>query len=598
MTVVEKNNEIVRMISYKKKAQEIIADTWCGIDEDYSLIRHLCKETEYRDISFNIDGYTKIKRADGTVTTIHRFILEYYANFDEKLKLVLNDLMVDIPKIYQYQINHINKEKRDNRLVNLEIVSKQGNVLHRDNKPYENEVIMSSAELQAIQKRVMGNRQQETDKKFLKRASGKFNKGIREEEIYDEIIKWRYLEFNYVKLLNRENQKNSNCNSFGRSSCKGKDLTDNCTKSIPEHIKKYLLRYIELLLERYENKIFCNTVNHIIKTLNRYQLRHPVLDKILSTFKVNDMIKRPKTLTLKRFEISKHFKCKRRETRTVLLDLFKIVRAKKYYTIYDDNILVTIDVKKHFSVRGKYTAFKIMFLLGLLNRRVTGRKYTVKRQLEKVVESPQKTKKPKRCKKSKRKKRKRSEMKHVPISFSIPVYTDDLLRVANDRAKKILELKLRKITYFIVREEFGYEIAESTFRNAKLKNNYEVFSTRTKQDVASYLKQNKIIEKKGYITPQLIVEFLELFIKWRGLKEGKHFKTYKNIKTFVRSLLKYNTDIEKTLEDLGFVYRRLNKKIIANIKQYQENTGVTDELVDDLKPNQTVIVLKELVEKC
>ena len=41
--------------------------------------------------------------------------------------------------------------------------------------------------------------------------------------------------------------------------------------------------------------------------------------------------------------------------------------------------------------------------------------------------------------------------------FSVPYYTEELLKKSNVRAKKILELGLKKIRYFTIVEEFGKE---------------------------------------------------------------------------------------------------------------------------------------------
>ena len=150
------------------------------IDEDYSLIRYLCEQTEERDISKN-NGYIYIKREDGSATTLGRFILEYYANFDIKLYTILSNVA--------YEINHKNKLREDNTLENLELVTKNGNLLHRENKPYEDEIVMTSAELQEIQKKLMQREEYNKDKEFIKRKSGLFVKGIKENKVTDTIIK-------------------------------------------------------------------------------------------------------------------------------------------------------------------------------------------------------------------------------------------------------------------------------------------------------------------------------------------------------------------------------------------------------------------------
>lgn len=551
MTVIEKENEFVRMISYKKKRQKIVVDALCVIDEDYSLIRHLCRETEYRDIKFNIDGYVSIKRADSTTTFIHRFILEYYALFDNKLKSILDDYTMNdnCQRVYKYEINHINREKTDNRLVNLELVTHQGNTLHRYNQPYENEIVMTSAELQTIQKRVIEDRQQNIDKQFMKRASGKFNKGLAEDVVYKEIMKYRYLEFNYVKFYYKRQKiiqsQISNCSGLGGLPQREKALPKNRTESISENVDQYTEKYIEKLLDKYKNKVFNNKINSNINSLNRYQTRHPNIDKILSSFKLNDRT-RKKLLSLKLFKNKMIYKPKnkfilksknkKQNSKTLLLDLFDVLRTKSIYTIYDDNILATVDIEKNFSTRGKYTAFRVAFLLGLIDRQILSKST---RKITGFNGKKQVTSKVKKI--------------NTPTSFSVPIYTEDLLKEANNRAKILLELGLRKINYFNIREVFGEVIANSVFRNPKCKINYEKYALRTKSDTINFLKKNNVINSRGYMKPKKIVEHLELINDHRKNRGEQYCKTFRNLKNFVTSLLNDNPEVKAQMEELRYL---------------------------------------------
>ena len=61
---------------------------------------------------------------------------------------------------------------------------------------------------------------------------------------------------------------------------------------------------------------------------------------------------------------------------------------------------------------------------------------------------------------------------NTPSFIHIPIYTDELLKEANNKAKDLLSLNLNKISYFLVRQEFGEEIADSIYKNLKCKSYY------------------------------------------------------------------------------------------------------------------------------
>ena len=283
MVIIKKENEKVYMLSYKLRQEKIPKvpekgmydlklvtqeDCYSRIDEDYSLIRYLCKETRDRDISSNTDNYITIKREDGTTTTLGRFILEYYTDFDCKLYTVLNN--------DEYEINHINKDVTDNRLANLEIVTKRGNELHKRNKPYEDEIIMTSSELQAIQKARMEEKKQNTDKEFMKRRSGIFHKHIKENRVSLELIKYLYLDFKYVTSHSqkKEHTHTEHSNNSGTDRNIGGQifLSGNHTN------------YINKLVNFHREYIYITIMNDNLKLLNKFQSSHKDLDKVLTLF--------------------------------------------------------------------------------------------------------------------------------------------------------------------------------------------------------------------------------------------------------------------------------------------------------------------------
>lgn len=92
------------------------------IDLDYGLIRYLTNILSKYVISKNAYGYLQIENISGDNTYLHRINLEYYSKFNVKLYSIRTNPI--------YEVNHINKNVWDNRLENLEIVTKKGNLLH------------------------------------------------------------------------------------------------------------------------------------------------------------------------------------------------------------------------------------------------------------------------------------------------------------------------------------------------------------------------------------------------------------------------------------------------------------------------------------
>lgn len=526
MVIIKKENEEVYVLSYKLR-QKLIPkvpekgmydhklvmqeDCFSRIDEDYSLIRYLCKETRYKDISSNKNNYITIKRENGTTTTLGRFILEYYADFDCKLETVINN--------DEYQINHINKNVTDNRLSNLEIVTKRGNELHKHNQPYENEIIMTSSELQAIQRARMEDKQYNTDKNFMKRRSGIFHKHIKENSVSEELLKYLYLDFKYVtsNSQKKEHHHTEHNNSSTDRNIGGKIfLSGNHTN------------YINKLVNFHREYIYITIIYDNLRLLNKFQSRYKYLDEVLTSFKIND-----------RQNIKKSTLQEQMNSKTILLDLFRYLYSSNRYTINDGNILAIVNIDAIFSTIGKYNAFRVAYILGLLGRRKpTGKKRNLRQREVRV--------------------RKTGEVKiqvienHDASYISIPVYTEDLLKEANARAKIIVDLGLRKITYTIVREVFGEKIANAVYVGEREKRNYKKYGLTAKEDVIWFLRTNLDIHSRGYILLEEIIEELERLNAERQAQGQPYSKIFKGVKKFVRSLLLYNPDVKAVMKELRF----------------------------------------------
>ena len=226
-------------------------------------------------------------------------------------------------------------------------------------------------------------------------------------------------------------------------------------------------------------------------------------------------------------------------SKTILSDLFDYLHFSNRYTINDDNILVIVNIKAIFSTTGRYKAFIVAYILGLLNRRKpTGKKRNLRQREVKV--------------------RATGEIKmqvienHDASYISIPVYTEDLLKEADAKAKIIADIGLDKITYFIVREVFGEKMANDVYVGKKEKRDYEKYDLMAKEDVIWFLRTNLDIHSRGYIFLKEIIEEVERLNAERQAQGQPYSKIFKGFIKFVRSLLLYNPDIKAVMKELRF----------------------------------------------
>ena len=503
------------------------------IDIDYSFLRYLGKELTFKTININRSGYPIIKRRDNTVTTLSRFILEYYSKYDEKLKQVLNNP--------DYEINHKNRNKLDNRIENLEIVTHSDNIKHCKGTNYN--VIYSTQKLKQLQQRNINQHSQSVDRKYLNRINGLFLKFIKTGTVDERILKcsYCYLGFKYIKMIQPNSTSNSIEINKKKDLIKYKFMTSFCTNK---------LIYLE---QKKKELIYKTIINNNIKILNRYITRYPNIKEVLKKYKLIDYNNKEEL----NFEHS--------NSRNLLLDLYKDIYDSNKYTIDDGDILTTVTLKQFFNVRGKYKSFLVLYLLGLLNRRDDiSKPNTV--SIRKV---------------------------HTPSFIKIPVYTDKLLKQVNEISKDLLELNLNKFTYFLVREEFGEETADLIYKNSTSKLHYQD-CVRAKEDILQFLKTDKDIHTNGFITKEEIFEHVESINVQRAIKDEEHNEINKSFTNFITSLLLYNTDTKHVLEDLGLVYTTLNNKIINNIKKHQQKHNLNFNV--ELKSKMKVLILKELLK--
>ena len=538
MVILENiNNEVVLLEKLicngtKSMYQELKEKNVGIIDVDFSLMRYLGKELTFKSIIINGNGYPFIKREDNTSTSLGRFILEYYSRYDIKLKEILENT--------EYEINHKNRNKLDNRIENLEIVTHTNNIKHSYGTSYD--VVYSTEKLKKLQEQNQNQHQQVIDEKYLKRISGMFYNF--KMKIKDEMLLkccYCYVRFKYIKTITNKNTQN-NININKREDLERyKFMTNFCTNKLINLVqikKKFIYRTI---------------VNNNIKLLKRYIKRYPYIKEILKKYKLIDLD----------FKEELNFECS--NSRNLLYDFYKDIFDGRYYTIDNGDILSIVTLRQFFNVKGKYKAFLVLYLLGLLNRRYDISKPNI--VTDRYV--------------------------HTPSFINIPVYTSDLLKQANELSKDLLQLNLNKFTYFLVRQEFGEDLADNIYKNQRSKNNYKN-CVRAKEDILHFLKTDIDLRNNGFITKEEIIEELQGLNTQRAIRGEEHNKINQSFTNFITTLFLYNTNTRQVLKELGLVYTSLNKRIISNIKKHQKKHNLNFNL--DLKSKKKVLVLKELTK--
>lgn len=489
------------------------------IDVDYSLIRFLGNELALKEIILNNWGYPEI-RQDNTVISLYRLILKFYSQYNEELQQLLENK--------QLEINHINKDKIDCRLINLEIVDHKNNMRHQKGLKYE--TIMTSQELQEIQKKSLNNyKQQANDKEYLRRIS----KSLKDSIIDNKILKCCYLKLAYNKC-------NISISSLNSIAGNGLDKL-----SIPKILPSFHEYFIKSLLLHKKQFIYRTIIDGNIALFNKYIDKYPTIKEVLIKYKIMDKSNPDNPNS------------------NILPTFYEYAYNSNKYTVNNGNILIVVSIKNNFKVVGKYKAFIMLYLLGILQRQ----KYIT------------------RIKKSNH---------HIPSLIWIPRLKDEDFQQINNNAKEILNLQWESVRYFMVAEEFGKETADMIYsHNMNCKRNY-IHGLRAKEDIINYLTKNKAVFLEGVITKQRIFDYVKSLNARRKQLKLKNSKIKNGFMYFISSLFNYNPEIKETLEQQNLIYIRLNKKIINNIKKYQEQNEIKDTTYK-LKPNMRVIVLKNLI---
>lgn len=538
MTLIVKiNEEVTALIDYSRKKKKIIR-TVTQVTSNCSLIKYLLKLLRENSICKNDDGYATIRRINGKKTSLQRIIMEFYSSFNEELKEVVFQKYEGKEQI---DVDHINNEKLDNRTENFQLLSHKMNSDKRTKDGYQ--VTTKNEYILKIDEEIRNLEQYTKDKYDLARLSNRFEKVLK-TGIIEDIRDCCYFDLSSSTIFN----------AIADTS----NVRDTIIRFIDYIENKMTEKNTILIQEIYDNKIN-HVVNKILNTnlalLNRYRQRYKYFDEVIKKYNILDEhynYRINKDLNLYDY----NYQLSRLNSKELLYDLYEVIIKNKDFTFENDNILKRIDLSMQVDKTGKYNSFRIMYMLGLLNRQNSERKTSF---------------------------------------FSIPIYTEDLMKKANVIAKKILDLNLKKIRFFIVMEELGEETVKRVYKERfnKLKKDYEIYSIKAKEDIIKFLKEDVNIYENGFIKVEDIFEHIKLLNMDRASNGFKFNPVYSDFISFIKDLLQYNSYTKAILEELGFAYRSVNKEIIENIKEYQVKQGFT-KINCDLKSRKRVIILKEL----
>lgn len=516
------NDELIVAKTINDRKGVITENNVGFLDCDYSLIRFLSNQLLLKEITLNNGGYPVIKQGDSN-TLLYRLILQYYSKYEEQLKKILQNK--------NYEINHINKNTLDNRLSNLDIVTHQQNIRHSKGLKYE--TIMSSQQLQEIQQKSLKDKQQNIDKNCLTRMSGVFYKSMKENAIDNKTLKSCYLKFRY----SLEDIYNSSLNSITN-----KELDK---LYIPKILSLFHENSIKSLLLKNKKYIYKTIIDRNISLLNRHIDRYPAIKEVLLKYKIMDK------------------SCPTNPQKNILLTFYNYAYNTNKYTINNGNILMVLSIKNNFNVVGRYKAFIILYLLGILQRQ----KYITKIK---------------------------NRNNRIPSFIWVSQLKEKDFIQINKNAKEILKLNWNSVRYMMVAEEFGEKTADMIYSyNIKCKRNYR-HGLKAKEDIINYLRNDKAVFLNGFITKNMIFNYvkeLNAYRKHYGLNYSKINNGFYN---FISSLLLYNMQIKEVLEQEGLIYTTLNTKIIRNIEEYQKQNGI-EKTTHNLKPNMKIVVRKELI---
>lgn len=509
------------------------------IEKDLGLIRYILKILRRYEVSTE-NGYLKFENRRGEVY-LHRIVMEYYAQFNDKLFTILNNTEM-------YQVNHKNKLKWDNRLENLELVTLKGNQMHRRGLKYDDEIVMTSEEILEIKNDLMKQKQYNSDKKFLEKVSARNFKILSEDSIYWSCDK-RLFENAYIRFNN----------NF---------ITTDKMQSIAIDINT-LMRFNYIIFMCMKNTFFdIKDIDYLSINYDIYRYKNIAINNLKLIFKYYKKSKEFKELCNKNnlldFRYINSQNIEEFFNHNILLDIFLyLLPSPLPITFYKNQLFTATSLQHVLLVRNKYKSFRCLYYIELLKRQYVPY----------------------------------SSISHKVSSFLIPEYTDDLFTsTIISLSKKFNKQDLTKITYTILAKNDDLQTAQKVYRNTTLKKKTEI-DFITIEDIKTILFSSTIQDKitqYGFFTVSDIRRELQLLNEERKENFLSYIKIRDTADKFVTSIIRNTSEMREILKEMKLEYRIVNKNIKEKIKQYQTKNKVKEITSTTLTKNKRILVLKKL----
>ena len=504
------------------------------IENDLGLIRYILKIFREFELSIN-NGYLQFENKEGE-TYLHRIILEYYSQFNIKLFTILSNSGV-------YEVNHKNKKRWDNRLENLELVTKVENQKHKVDLDYEDEIVMSTEELIQIKENLQQEKQCNADKKYL-------------EKVNHNNLEYLNSNYDYINLK--------------------KEFFDNL-----------YIRFSNTTLLQYNipsNTIYINNLSRLNNSIeyilkNTFSIKSTYIITNYKIYRCKNILQNNLNLLLKYYRINKYFReiCNKyklinteidfNDTKylehNILIDLFYFLLPNPLPINFNKNQLyISTSVKDITLTYKKYNCFKVLYFLRLLERK---RVYY-------------------------------DQYKHTASSFIIPKYTDELFNtVVLPRSQNLLKQNLSTITHTIITKNSGLEIANEVYRDPS-KTRITERNLITVEDIKTVLSTVLLdrIKLYGFITINDLREEISV-LNYNRKVAGQPFIEIKDTDNkFLTKMVRNITEIKDLMKELKIEYKTINTNTKLKINEYQQKKGIEEVTTIGLTYQQRVIILKKL----
>ena len=491
------------------------------IDYDESLIKYLLNIFSMYELNKD-NGYLKFENKDGEVY-LHRIIMEYYSKYDTKLYTVLNS---------GYEVNHKNFNKWDNRIKNLEMVTRLGNERHKRGMYYEDEIAMTSEEIIKIQNERRKKRQHFTDKRHLEKVNFINLKLLDDNNYYNSFIYENlYIRFNNV---NKEPllmpNKRSSINT----------LTSVMSESMINFINA---QCTYLLVELYDVHRARTIIQNNIQVLNKYYNKTRYFKYVCDKFLIKEKLE------------------------WIFQFLDNKPSPEYYYTFYKNELCFIFSINSIFTERGKYTHFKMIYRTGLLKRAKVNLRinsYGGLRSSSKII---------------------------IPI-YTDKLFSSTIL----PESKHLHSNKYKRITSTILLKNEGEKVADKVYKNPILleKAKFNLKSIEDIENILISPTITDKIHLYGFVKVQDIREELRIINEERKSRGEFSREITCSDDGFIKRIITNIDEITEIMKQNNIEYIIMNKKTKERIQRHQKKNGIEDFKNLRFNQNERVIILKKL----